>query len=369
MIRRSIAALALAGIWLPICSAQVEVEAPPSTPSSTLLLRMSGSRTTLETAREVAYQLVERQIHVRTQLFDVLARHYGDRLRRFDQQREKLRQHLAKVVPQVQRAQCGRGGAAEIEKLRKEARDVTWGKDLTKAKIKTELDPRLERLRELVLVTPESVLAHDDELSAMRDEFEDRRDRLQGWFDLYVDTMRGLTDDKVGQRHTDKHERLPEPPPWDAVDDDIALSCLMALPLSAHDSKSLAFNDALRSDSVAEEFDGTLELNRIRIALGIATVRIDTRLADAARDHSSDMNKLGFFSHTSPVEGKKTPGQRAANFGTSGGAENIAAGQNTGRGAIRAWWYSPGHHKNMLGGHARTGLGQCENLWTQMFGS
>ena len=124
----------------------------------------------------------------------------------------------------------------------------------------------------------------------------------------------------------------------------------------------------LRSATPHEEHLGTLELNRLRYLLGLSLVRIDPKLSDAARDHSKDMTNVGFFSHTSPVSGKRRFGQRAANFGTSASAENIAAGQRTGPGAIRAWWYSPGHHKNMLGGHGRTGLGQHGSMWTQMFG-
>jgi len=70
----------------------------------------------------------------------------------------------------------------------------------------------------------------------------------------------------------------------------------------------------------------------------------------------------------SPVPGKKTPWARAKRFGTSAHAENIAAGANTGADTIRLWWYSPGHHKNMMGGHARVGLGRHKKTWTQLFG-
>ena len=74
------------------------------------------------------------------------------------------------------------------------------------------------------------------------------------------------------------------------------------------------------------------------------------------------------FAHESPVEGKRTPWDRAARFGTSASGENIAGGQTTGAGANLGWWYSPGHHKNMLGGFGRVGLGRSGELWTQMFG-
>src|SRR5690606_23287980 len=105
------------------------------------------------------------------------------------------------------------------------------------------------------------------------------------------------------------------------------------------------------------EYRGTLELNEIRYLLGLNLLLLDEKLSEAGRDHSKDMHTLKFFSHTSPVSGKEQFGKRAANFGTSAHAENIAAGQQSGHGAIQAWWYSPGHHRNMLGEHRRTGLG------------
>jgi uncharacterized protein YkwD len=38
--------------------------------------------------------------------------------------------------------------------------------------------------------------------------------------------------------------------------------------------------------------------------------------------------------------------------------------------ALRGWFLSPGHHKNMLGeSHARQGLGRSGKYWTEMFGS
>ena len=117
-----------------------------------------------------------------------------------------------------------------------------------------------------------------------------------------------------------------------------------------------------------EEAAGVLELNRIRVRAGLAADRLDLKLCDAGRGHSTDMVEHKFFAHDSPIPGKKSPSDRAAKAGTSGGAENIAAGQRNGHGAIRAWWYSPGHHRNMMGNHARTGLGRFQDHWTQMFG-
>ncbi|MCA8975896.1 MAG: hypothetical protein KDC98_14335 [Planctomycetes bacterium] len=346
------------------------VPSPGQIPSSTLLSRLQSTQTSLDTARDVAYELADRKIADRIQLFELITRRYQDALQQAQKARDKFRRRAADLVPQVQREQLGKGGAAEVKLLQDQAAQITRAPDLSKQRIHSDLDPLLQRLRELVLVAPDDLLAADDELTIALDEMAEQRDTLQGWFDLYLDTRRGLGlgDDPTGKRHVEKHKPPPDPPPYDIAEEDLAAVCLMALPMSAHDHRTLAANEDLRDSTAAEEFLGTLALNEIRIALGLGTLRIDPKLGDAARDHSSDMDRLGFFSHTSPVDGKRTPGERAARFGTSAGAENIAAGQSTGSGAIQAWWYSPGHHKNMLGGHARTGLGQCGDKWTQMFG-
>ena len=88
----------------------------------------------------------------------------------------------------------------------------------------------------------------------------------------------------------------------------------------------------------------------------------------AARDHSNDMKQHKFFSHTSPVRGKKEFTKRAANFGASASAENIAINGGGGPVVVRAWYYSPGHHKNLFGNHRRIGIGKAGRYWTQMFG-
>ena len=69
-----------------------------------------------------------------------------------------------------------------------------------------------------------------------------------------------------------------------------------------------------------------------------------------------------------PLSGLEGQIHRASRAGTSASSENIAQGHPTGESAVHGWWHSPGHHKNMLGGHARTGLGRHEQTWTQLFG-
>lgn len=123
-----------------------------------------------------------------------------------------------------------------------------------------------------------------------------------------------------------------------------------------------------RARRVGRERVGREHADDLRVLLGLNALRVDLKLCDACRGHSRDMVEHGFFSHDSPIEGKETPWKRAALEGTTAGAENIAAGAADGPDAIRMWWYSPGHHRNMLGAHARVGLGRWEETWTQCFG-
>jgi uncharacterized protein YkwD len=108
--------------------------------------------------------------------------------------------------------------------------------------------------------------------------------------------------------------------------------------------------------------------NRYRALLDLAPMRVDRKLVLAARDHSESMVRLKFFSHTSPVKGKETFGARASAAGTSASAENIAQGQRTGEAAFDGWYHSPGHHRNIIGGGGRIGIGRFQTMWTQMFG-
>ena len=61
-----------------------------------------------------------------------------------------------------------------------------------------------------------------------------------------------------------------------SVDEQAALAAFVGLPMSAQDKKALAANETLRGKIDLQELLGTLELNRIRYALGLSLVRIDT---------------------------------------------------------------------------------------------
>jgi uncharacterized protein YkwD len=92
-------------------------------------------------------------------------------------------------------------------------------------------------------------------------------------------------------------------------------------------------------------------------------------LGVAAQGHADEMSRLGYFSHTSPTPGRRSPFDRMQLAGYAGGAsENIALVDGA-QGAIDAWRRSSGHHRNMLAaGHTELGCGGNGRYWVQNFG-
>jgi uncharacterized protein YkwD len=115
---------------------------------------------------------------------------------------------------------------------------------------------------------------------------------------------------------------------------------------------------------------GLRALNALRVTCGLQPLLIDLKLCEAARIHSADMESHRFFSHQSPLPGKATPSDRARLAGTTACGENLYMGSSVTVDALRAWFLSPGYHKNMLGeSPTRLGLGHSGKYWTQMFGN
>jgi uncharacterized protein YkwD len=99
------------------------------------------------------------------------------------------------------------------------------------------------------------------------------------------------------------------------------------------------------------------EINRARAAHGLPALRIDGTLEQAARAHSRDMLRRGYFGHGDF-------GRRLASFGARGPAvgENLGWGvgaRGTAQAIVAGWLASPGHRANLLRrGFRRVGLGR-----------
>jgi uncharacterized protein YkwD len=116
--------------------------------------------------------------------------------------------------------------------------------------------------------------------------------------------------------------------------------------------------------------EGMQGLNHLRIVCGLSPLAVDLKLCQAAAEHSADMQSHKFFSHESPLPGKRTFQDRAQKVGTTASGENIYVGSVSASSAGKTWFLSPGHHKNMLNQqHHRQGLGRSGQYWTHLFGS
>ena len=256
-----------------------------------------------------------------------------------------------------------------IEELRAKSLGVSRGGGLTKSAIKATCDPAMSELNAMLGTTIEAVLDSDEDLAESHQITRTLAQDawiLRDWWDdaeaVLVATERG----------SKLMKRLEAPDALEDALDSLELELTQAVeratPMSDGDREVFKVNEQTRLELVPEEYLGNRRLNLIRVRLGLRALRTDIRLTRACRGHSKDMVVHEFFSHTSPVPGKETPWKRAALEGGQAGGENIAAGQRTGHGAISAWWYSPGHHRNMLGNHGSQGLGRHKNHWTQLFG-
>lgn len=288
----------------------------------------------------------------------------------YDKERAKVLRDVSKGARRVLAERLDRSATAEVERMRKEWLAASRSASLTKDQVKKTCDPALARMRELLRVTRSDLAELEPELEQRLTALEISASDAALWVDYFVRAREALV--AQGGRAERLARKLDLV--WDASAEEEGLAAevtfllWLAAPMTDADRRTLTKNRVLASEVLPGEAEGNRLLNDIRLLAGLNALRTDPKLCAAGRDHSKDMHELKFFSHTSPVEGKQSFTQRAANFGTSAHAENIAAGQLEARGAIQAWWYSPGHHRGMMGGHGRVGLGRFERHWTQMFG-
>ena len=254
---------------------------------------------------------------------------------------------------------------AHRDVIKRNARDGS----LTKATIKAESDPAMAALKVHLTVTLDQVWESDEKLFDSYTALIDALVEEAMWVDTWVRAREAMASREDGARAAKK---LKEPAPLEFDANGLVarlkVAAELATPMGESDSRTLLANAALEGQIDAKELEGIRVLNMKRVLIGIGVQAVDVKLCEAGRGHSQDMNEKKFFSHTSPVPGKEKFGQRASLAGTSANAENIAMGADTGEGVIMQWWYSPGHHRNMLGGQGRTGLGRFKRHWTQLFG-
>jgi uncharacterized protein YkwD len=127
--------------------------------------------------------------------------------------------------------------------------------------------------------------------------------------------------------------------------------------------------DSIDRDNVVKILDQA-ELVKIT---PLRAVRIDNRLVKAARLHSEDMARRGYFAHQAPPDpatgrGPTGPADRMQREQYHGWSysENIAMSASPQQ-AHDMWCHSSGHHRNILSGWTDLGSGVGGRNFTQNF--
>jgi len=252
--------------------------------------------------------------------------------------------------------QFGEPDAAAIRRLQEQVLALRDREDLTKEQIADEVDPAMKELRAMAAVDAEKVVRFSAALAAQRGRLVD--------LGRHWERCAAYQWDRVPEK-----EKLGAAPKFaDYLRAEEEVAALVNLPSDEKALEIMTANARLTAKVDGEEGRSMWACNVARLLLGLRPLAIDLKLVAAARDHSADMHRLKFFDHISPVEGKRTPADRARKFGTETSAENIYFGSRDGAAAHEVWFRSPGHFKNLLGDHGRLGVGRHEGYFTQMFG-
>ena len=228
---------------------------------------------------------------------------------------------------------------------------------LTKQTIQNQVKPAFDKAYDAFWVEPVDIVDSQTDLAQKRKKLLDE-----------APTWDALSD--VWNQLVSAYPTAPTLPRLSEMLDQLEFDLILAaLPVTDQGRKTLNANRNLTFSLDLEEARCISLTNRYRILLGLAPQAIDLKLCAVARDHSCDMKTLNFFDHNSPVAGKTSFSDRAKRMGVSGaGSENIYMGATSGASAAEAWFYSPGHHKNMFNENARIAVGRYQEYFTQMTG-
>jgi uncharacterized protein YkwD len=133
----------------------------------------------------------------------------------------------------------------------------------------------------------------------------------------------------------------------------LALVCLLLLAIASLAGSAIASS---RAESSLQVLNRKLlaSVNRFRASHGLAALHESAALDSAARRHSLEMGRVGYFSHNSA--GGTQFWQRIRHFYPAHGYSYWAAGENlvwaspslSAEGAMRMWISSPPHLANLL---------------------
>jgi uncharacterized protein YkwD len=130
----------------------------------------------------------------------------------------------------------------------------------------------------------------------------------------------------------------------------VTLASAAAAPAGARSDKQVRKASAMR----ALEAGLLVDVNRIRSRHGLKPLRLSQKLAAAAKQHSREMGRRGYFSHNSANGGAFW--RRVEHYYGSSGYRYWVVGENLlwsspnvdPAGALKMWMRSPEHRANLL---------------------
>lgn len=284
---------------------------------------------------------------------------------------DRYRQEFLKAAKVAAAEKYQAANLQEVARLQEQVLALQKDPELSKEKIVQIADPAMRQLEELMVLSPEAVLANHRGLV-------EQREKMQGIGLLWQKCQEYLAEGRPpgdrpaendqGEAREANRSTAAATTFEQLLQQEEVLVVRMAMPLTDTTRQVLEFNATIEHQLDPEEARCLSALNMTRVLLGLEALRLDMGLVEAARGHSADMVEHAFFSHESPVAGKRSFTDRAKLAGTTASGENIAVGSRRGFDTNQQWFHSPGHHRNMLGKHVRVGIGRAGKHWTELFG-
>ena len=138
-----------------------------------------------------------------------------------------------------------------------------------------------------------------------------------------------------------------------------AVATILSAPAGAFVDRAAPVRHVARAGATALEAAVFVDVNRVRARHGLGPLRVSARLTAAANQHSREMARRGYFSHSS-ADGSAF-WRRVERFYGSRGFGFWSVGENLlwsspdvdAAGAIDMWMKSPPHRANLLNGRWR----------------
>ncbi|MEK7310078.1 MAG: FHA domain-containing protein [Planctomycetota bacterium] len=144
-------------------------------------------------------------------------------------------------------------------------------------------------------------------------------------------------------------------------------------PLNTTETRQMEYNRKVMKENEENKTADSIEkemvriINEYRIMMGLQACRLHDQLSRASRKHSQFMQSVGKLAHEGIGNGTPTSRLQAEGFSGPNG-ENCAAGQGTPLGYFTGWYWSYGHHLNMISGWTLIGGGISGDYATTNFG-